>query len=83
MKPEKVFRVGCVTASVFHTTRESKKGKTKVRRVNLHRRYQEGTEWKSSTYYGLSELPQAMAVLKLALNYVAEMEAEVTEITES
>jgi len=41
--------------------------------------YQDGNEWKSSTYYSLSELPQVMAVLKLGMEYVAGQEAEVTD----
>jgi len=35
-------------------------------------------EWKSSTSFGLAELPQAMAVLELATKYVADNEAEVS-----
>lgn len=79
MKPEKVFRVGMVSASVFLTDGNSEGSGRKRRRVNLQRRYREGDEWKSSTYFGLSELPQAMAVLQLATEYVTNCEADATE----
>jgi hypothetical protein len=76
MKPEKVFRIGMVTASIFLTDIKSDSGEKKVRSVNLHRRYRDGDKWKSSTYLSLPELPQAMAVLKLATEYVTSKEAD-------
>lgn len=75
MKPEKVFRIGSVSASVF--VNEVEQGKRQVRNVNLQKRYRDGDEWKSSTSFGLPELPQAMAVLDLVMKYVADKEAEV------
>jgi len=76
MKPEKVFRIGSVSASVF--VNEVDQGKRHMRNVNLQKRYRDGDEWKSSTSFGLAELPQAMAVLDLATKYVADKEAEVS-----
>jgi hypothetical protein len=76
MKPEKVFRIGSVSASVF--LNEVEQGKRHIRNVNLQKRYRDGDEWKSSTSFGLGELPQAMAVLDLAQKYVADKEAEVS-----
>lgn len=75
--PEKSFRIGSVSASVFLNHTEEKR--KPLRAVNLQRRYRDGDEWKSSSSFGLAELPQAMAVLKLAMDYVASVEAE-TEI---
>ncbi len=49
-----------------------------MRNVNLQKRYRDGDEWKSSTSFALAELPQAMAVLDLAMKYVADKEAEVS-----
>lgn len=77
MKPEKVFRIGAVSASVFVNEVESEGGKRKLRNVNLQRRYRDGDEWKSSSSFGLAELPQAIATLKLALDHVTRAEAEV------
>lgn len=82
--PEKVFRIGLINASVFKNTIEPKeegKGQKKtVRSVNLQRRYYDEKEerWESTTSFQLSDLPAAIEVLRLALDYVESVEAEVT-----
>ena len=78
MKPEKVFRIGSVSASVFVNEVKSEAGTRNVRNVNLQRRYRDGDEWKSSSSFGLSDLPQAIAILEIAMKHVAEEEADVT-----
>ena len=75
MKPEKIFRIGNVSASVF--TNEVDGGNRHVRTVNLQKRYRSGEEWKFSSSFYLGELPQARAVLELATAYVADKEAEI------
>ena len=77
MKPEKVFRIGSVSASVFVNEINTDNGKRYVRNVNLQRRYRDGDEWKSSSSFGLGDIPQAIAVLELAMKHVAGEEAEV------
>ena len=78
MKPEKVFRIGLVSASIFVNEVETDSGTKKLRNVNLQRRYRDGDEWKTTTSLGLSDLPVAMAVLDLATKHVASKEADVT-----
>jgi len=75
MKPERVFRIGNVSASVF--ANEVDGGNRHLRSVNLQKRYRNGDEWKFSSSFDLSELPQVRAVLELATNYVADKEAVV------
>ena len=79
MKPEKVIRIGSVSVSVFVNEVESDGGKRVIRSANLQRRFRDddGT-WKSSTSFRLAELPQAISVLKLAMESIAAEEAEVT-----
>ena len=77
MKPEKVFRIGSVSASVFVNEIKSDNGKREIRNVNLQRRYRDGDEWKTSSSFGLGDMPQAVAVLEIAMKHVAEQEAEV------
>ena len=79
MKPEKVLRIGPVTASVFLNEIETEGGKRSVRSVSLQRRYRDDKdgEWKSSNSFALGELPQAMAALDLAMQYVASKEASI------
>ena len=79
MKPERVFRIGPVTASVFLNEIETEGGKRSVRSVSLQRRYRDSKddEWKSSNSFALGELPQAMAALDLAMKHVASKEAAI------
>ena len=77
MKPEKVFRIGAVSASVFVNEVETDGGTKELRNVNLQRRYRDGDgEWKSSSSLSLAELPQAIKALEWALRHVASQEAE-------
>lgn len=78
MAPEKQFRIGLVSASVFANEVQTENGKRRIRNVNLQRRYREGDEWKSSTSFGLGDLPNAIRVLQLAQDYVEAKEADVT-----
>ena len=76
--PEKIFRIGSVSASVFVNQVQGDGGKRTIRNVNLQRRYKDGDEWKSSTSFGLADLPQAIRALQLAQQHVEAAEADVT-----
>ena len=75
MKPERVFRIGAISASVFVNEVDGEGGKRTVRNVNLQRRFKDGDEWKSSSSFALADLPAAIAVLNLAFDHVAKQEA--------
>ena len=75
MKPERVFRIGAISASVFVNEVDGEGGKRTVRNVNLQRRFKDGDEWKSTSSFGLPDLPAAIAVLNLAFDHVATQEA--------
>lgn len=75
--PEKVFRIGLVSASVFVNEVQGEGGTRELRNVNLQRRYRDGDSWKSTTSFGLSDLPTAIRVLELAQRHVESIEAEV------
>ena len=75
--PEKVFRIGSVSASVFVNEIDGENGKRQMRNVNLQRRYKDGDQWKSSTSFRLADLPNAIRVLQVALQHVETAEAEV------
>jgi hypothetical protein len=82
-QPEKVFRIGNVSASIF-ARKIQKEGQPDrlVRSVNLQKRYLDNNETKFSSSFGLSELPQAMEAMRLSLAYVAAAEADVSASTE-
>lgn len=79
-QPEKTFRMGFVSASVFVNDYEVNDGKRKTRRsrrnVVLQRSYKEGDEWKQTNSFGLGDLPAAIRVLELAQNHVESQEVE-------
>jgi len=78
-QPEKTFRIGLCSASVFLNAGQGKeKQKRTFRSVSLQRRYRDGEDWKSATNFGLADLPAAIAVMQMAMNYIAEQEADVT-----
>ena len=77
--PEKTFRIGLVSASIFVNDIEVDGKPRQILTANLQRRYRDPVdgEWKSSTSFSLAELPQAITALQLAMNFVAQQEAEV------
>jgi len=79
-QPEKTFRMGLVSASVFVNEIEGNDGKRKTRRsrrnVVLQRSYKDGDVWKQTNSFGLGDMPAAIRVLELAQTYVESQEVE-------
>ncbi len=75
--PEKVFRIGYVSASVFGHEIETDEGPITIRSVNVQKRYKDGDDVKYTSSFNLGELPQAVRVLQLAQGYVERSEAEI------
>ena len=78
-KPEKVYRLGNVSASVFVNEVETENGKRRFRNVNVQRSYKDGDEWKQTNSLAVGDIANAIEVLKLAYAHVAAKEADVTE----
>jgi hypothetical protein len=76
--PEKVFRIGFVSASVFAKEIDSDGSPRTIRSVNVQKRYRDGDEVKYTSSFNLSELPQAIRVLQLAQQHVEACEAGFT-----
>jgi len=76
-KPEKVFRIGYVSASVFARDVEIDGTKRTLRSVNVQKRYlDDDGDAKYTSSFGLGELPQAIRCLQLAQQYVEAHEAD-------
>ncbi len=75
--PEKVFRIGSVSASVFVNEVNGDGPSREVRNVSLQCSYMDQGQRKFSSYFGLADLVVAKQVLQLAADYVAEQEAEI------
>ena len=76
-KPEKVFRIGYVSASVFAHEIETDEGPITIRSVSVQKRYKDGDDVKYTSSFNLAELPQAVRALQLAQGYVERAEAEI------
>jgi hypothetical protein len=75
MKPENVIRIGNISASIYLNEIETKEGNRTMRTANFQRRYRtEEGEWKTKNSFSLVDLPNAIEVLKRALDYVASKE---------
>lgn len=74
-KPEKVFRIGYVSASVFSNEVEHDGVKRTIRSVNVQKSYKDGDDVKYTSSFSLAELPQAVRVLQMAQEYVEVHEA--------
>ena len=77
-KPEKVFRIGFVSASVFAHTTDTDSGTRTIRSVSIQKRYKDGDEVKYASSFNLAEIPQALRAIELAQAYVESQEAEVS-----
>ena len=75
--PEKVFRIGYVSASVFGHEIETDEGPITIRSVNVQKRYKDGDDVKYTSSFNLAELPQAVRALQLAQSYVERCESEI------
>lgn len=75
--PEKVFRIGHVSASVFLNEASTDGGSRTFRNVNVQRSYRDGDETKFSSSFTLADLPQAIRVLQLAQQHVEQAEADI------
>ena len=76
--PEKVFRIGFVSASVFVHEVDSDGSKRSIRSVSVQKRYHDGDEVKYTSSFNLNELPQAIRVPQLAQQHVEASEAGFT-----
>ncbi len=72
-----LFGLVSSSASVFAHEVKTDDGKRTMRSVSVQKRYLDGEDVKYSSSFSLAELPQAIRVLQLALDYVESQEAEV------
>ena len=77
-QPERTFRLGLISATVWRNEVETEAGIADIRNVKLQRSYrEENGEWKSTGSMGVHDLPQAIRVLQLAQHHIEPLEASV------
>jgi len=72
-KPEKVFKIGAVRASIFRNAIERQGKQVMLPKVILEVRYRDksGT-WKGTNSLSLNEVPKAVLALQKAFEYLSE-----------
>ncbi|MGZ0172025.1 MAG: hypothetical protein ACKVHE_20975 [Planctomycetales bacterium] len=76
-KPEKVFRIGFVSASVFAHNIDTDDGTRTIRSVSIQKNDKDGDEVKYTSSFDLAEMPQALRVMQLAQAHVESEESEI------
>ena len=76
-KPERIFRIGFISASVFTHDVNGDGSKRTIRSVSVQKRYLDGEDVKYTSSVNLAELPQAIRALELAQQHVERCEAEI------
>ena len=71
--PEKKFRAGAISATVWANHGQSKEGKeTTYRTISLQRGYKDkNDQWQNTTSFRVNDLPRAALVLQKAYEYLA------------
>jgi hypothetical protein len=74
VQPEKNFRQGSCSASVF-SNEIRKNGKTmKMQSVSIQRSYKNGDGWKNTNSYGVNDLPKLIIAAGKAYDYLTARE---------
>jgi len=72
-KPETVFKVGAVRASVFRNTIEKNGQLIPLPKVAIEVRYKDKTgQWQGTNSLSLNDLPKAILALQKAFEYLME-----------
>ncbi len=72
-KPETVFKVGAVRASVFRNTIEKAGQSIQMPKVAIEVRYKDKTgQWQGTNSLSLNDLPKAILALQKAYEYLME-----------
>ena len=72
-KPEKVFKIGAVRASIFRNIIERQGKQVPLPKVILEVRYLDKSgQWKGTNSLSLNEVPKAILALQKAFEYLSE-----------
>ena len=70
-KPEKKISAGGVVATIWRNQSKGKDGRpVEFRTVTVEKRYKDGNDWKSTSSFGLNDLPKAALVAQEAYKHL-------------
>jgi len=72
-KPEKVFKIGAVRASIFRNTIQKQGKQMMLPKIIIEVRYRDKSgQWKGTNSLSLNEVPKAVLALQKAFEYLSE-----------
>lgn len=75
-QPEKRFRAGACTASVFVNSVQTPEGEKTIRNVVLQRTFKDKEgKWQGNASFSVADIPKAMLVMQKAYEYLALSDA--------
>ena len=77
--PEKKFRAGPVTATIWKNHTQKDGEVVEYRTVSFERSYQKNGEWNTTNSLRVNDLPRAVLVLQKAYEYISLKENESQE----
>jgi len=81
--PEKKFRAGCVSATVWSNKVKKNGSEIEMKSVSIERSYKDkNDQWKSTNTFGASDIPKALLVLSKAYEYLASGSNETNNDTD-
>lgn len=76
-KPERVFRMGAVRASIFRNTLECDGESVPIPKVIIEVRYKDRTgKWQGTNSLSINEVPKAMLALQKAYEYLVSSDPD-------
>lgn len=78
-KPEKNFRAGSISVTIWNNTAQNKEGLvTNYSSISFERRYKDQNgQWKSTNSLRINDVPKAQAVLQKAYEYLLFKKEEI------
>jgi len=76
VQPEKTFRHGSCSASVFANTFKKNGKEIEVKRISVQKAFKDETGWKTTNSYDINDLPKLILVASKAYDYLTYREKD-------
>ena len=75
-RPEKTFRCGPITASIWAQTKTVNEDLVKFHSISIDKAYMNGDEWKHTNSFAAEDLPKVALVANEAYRYIRLTESD-------
>ena len=77
VQPEKTFRQGSCSASVFANTFKKNGKDIEVKRISVQKAFKDDNGWKTTNSYDINDLPKLILVASKAYDYLTSKDEDV------